>query len=116
MDDRPRPTVVLLGVSCPDTLVDTKAVAALCLGVLAAATGWALGGIVPATIALVLAGQASSELTEGQGWRTGGHYVLWARRLAWTGLVSAAIALVIVLIIGLWQATTGIQDFPSTVD
>jgi (hydroxyamino)benzene mutase len=101
----------------PDTAPDTKAVAAFCLGLLGAATGWVLGGAIPATIALVLAGQGARELREGEGWRTGARFVTWARRLAWTGLGLAVISLVVLVSIHLLQdASAGQQDFPPTVD
>jgi len=96
--------------------VDTKAVAALCLGVLAAATGWALGGAVPATIALVLAREASREIAEGQGWRVGTRCVTWARRFAWIGLGLATVSLVLLVLLRWWQPGAPPRDFPSTVD
>ncbi|MFD0594684.1 hypothetical protein ACFQZ4_21565 [Catellatospora coxensis] len=50
----------------PEPVADTKATAAFGLGLLAAVTGLAVGGIVPATIALVLARQAREELHAGR--------------------------------------------------
>lgn len=101
----------------PDTTTDTKAIAAFCLGVLGATTGLALGGAVPATIALLLAGQGVRDLEEGQGWRTGAKYLVWARRLAWIGLGLAAISLaVLVAVLLLEGAAANVKDFPPTVD
>ena len=101
----------------PDTRRDTKVVAAFCLGVLGAVTGLALGGAVPATIALVLARQGARDLEEGQGWRTGAKYLVWARRLAWLGLGLAAISLAILVAVRLLQdAGANVKDFPPTVD
>jgi hypothetical protein len=101
----------------PDTVVDTKVVAAFCLALLGVVTGPALGGAVPASIALILARQGRRELEEGQGWRTGMRYVVWARRLALIGLGLAAISLVMVIVVRLLSdAVGGYPDFPPTVD
>jgi hypothetical protein len=101
----------------PDIVPDTKAVAAFCLGVLAAATGLALGGAVPATVALLLARQGARELEEGQGWRSGARYLVWARRLAWLGVGLAAVSLATLVAVHLLQdAGASVKDFPSTVD
>lgn len=99
----------------PDTTPDTKVLAAFCLGVLGAATGLALGGAVPATVALVLAKQGARELQEGEGWRTGARYLVWARRLAWLGLGLTAISLAILSAVWLLE-DAAVPDFPSTVD
>jgi (hydroxyamino)benzene mutase len=100
----------------PDTVPDTKIVAAFCLSVLGATTGLALGGVVPATIALVLARQGGRELEEGRGWRTGARYLAWARRLAWLGLGLAAMSLVILVVVRLLQDSAGVKDFPPNVN
>ncbi|HZM75135.1 MAG TPA: hypothetical protein VFC19_05375 [Candidatus Limnocylindrales bacterium] len=101
----------------PDITPDTKVVAAFCLGILGATTGLALGGAVPATIALLLARQGARELEEGRGWRTGARYLVWARRLAWLGLGLAAISLATLVAVRLLQdAGANVKDFPPTVD
>lgn len=101
----------------PDIVSDSKAAAAFCLGVLAAVTGFMVGGLVPATIALVLARQASTDLDTGAGWRAGDRYLHWARRLAWTGIGTAVCAIVLIVVVRLLQdAGTGQRDFPATVD
>jgi len=101
----------------PDTVPDTKVIAAFCLGLLGATTGLALGGVVPATVALVLARQGARELEEGRGWRTGARYLLWARRLAWLGVGLAVMSLVILVVVRLLQdASAGVKDFPPNVD
>ena len=101
----------------PDTVPDTKVVAAFCLGILSAITGLALGGAVPATIALLLARQGARELDEGQGWRTGVGHLVWARRLAWLGLGLAAISLATLVAVRLLQdAGANVKDFPPTVN
>jgi hypothetical protein len=99
----------------PDTTPDTKVLAAFCLGVLGATTGLALGGVVPATIALVLTRQGARDLAEGEGWRTGAKYLVWARRLAWLGLGLAGISLAVLVAVRLLEDAT-VPDFPSTVD
>ncbi len=79
--------------------------------------GVALGGVVPATVALILARQADAELASGQGWRTGAEYVLWGRRLAWTGVGLAITALVVLVTVLLLDGVDGReQDFPPGVD
>jgi hypothetical protein len=101
----------------PDTVLDTKAVVVFCLGLLGAATGLALGGVIPASVALVLARQGAREIKEAEGWRTGVGYLVWGRRLAWIGLGLAAGSLVILVAIHLFQGIGGThQDFPPTVD
>lgn len=101
----------------PDPIPDSKAVAALCLGILGALTGVMLGGAIPATVALVLAGQASSELVDGQGWRTGTGYVLWARRTAWLGIgLAVAASALLVTVLLLQGAGGGQRDFPPNID
>ncbi|WP_144121748.1 hypothetical protein [Catellatospora sichuanensis] len=101
----------------PEPVADSKATAAFGLGLLAAVTGPAVGGIVPATVALALARQAREELQAGEGWRTGAGRVLWAERLAWLGLVLAGLSLVALTV---WLFLRGVhfgtQDFPPTVD
>ena len=99
----------------PDTTPDTKVLAAFCLGVLGATTGLALGGAVPATIALILARQGSRDLAEGEGWRTGARFLVWARRLAWLGLGLAVISLAVLVAVWLLE-DAAVPDFPSTVD
>ncbi|GHJ46172.1 hypothetical protein Cs7R123_35140 [Catellatospora sp. TT07R-123] len=101
----------------PEPVADSKATAAFGLGLLAVVTGLALGGMVPGTIALALARQARAELREGQGWRTGAGRVRWAERLAWTGIVLAAVsALALTVLLVLRGVRFGRQDYPPTVD
>jgi hypothetical protein len=101
----------------PDPVADSKATAAVGLGLLAAVTGLALGGVVPATVALVLARQAREDLRAGAGWRTGAGRVRWAERLSWIALALAALSL---LTLTVWLVLRGVrfgdQDFPPTVD
>ncbi|MFC7242637.1 hypothetical protein ACFQO7_09095 [Catellatospora aurea] len=101
----------------PEPVADTKATAAFGLGLLAAVTGLAVGGIVPATMALALARQAREELRAGEGWRTGAGRVRWAERLSWLALALAALTL---LTLTVWLFLRGVhfgtQDFPPTVN
>lgn len=104
-------------VDDPDPVLDSKAAAAVCLAVLGCATGILIGGAIPATLALVLARQASAELETGRGWRLGERHVLWARRLAWTALGLAGLSIAVVLAVHLLQdAGVTDRDYPPTVD
>jgi (hydroxyamino)benzene mutase len=101
----------------PEPVADSKATAAYGLGVLAVVTGLAVGGVVPATIALLLAGQARGDLRDGEGWRTGEGRVRVARRLAWIGIAMAVVTVVTVAVVVLLRdAGAGDQDFPPTID
>ncbi len=100
----------------PDIAPNSKAAAAFCLGVLGAATGFMIGGLIPATVALVLARQARADIDTGAGWLTGHRHLLWAQRLAWTGIALAAIALSALLVFRLLTDLGGERDFPPTVD
>lgn len=101
----------------PEPVADTKATAAFGLALLAAVTGLAVGGIVPATIALALARQAREELRTGEGWRTGAGRVRWAERLSWLALALATLTL---LTLTVWLFLRGVhfgtQDFPPTIN
>ena len=85
----------------PDVVPDSKATAVLALGVVAVLTGPLIGGVVPATIALVLARQARTDLRAAGGFLSGARRLRTGTSLAWSGIILAAAALVIVTIIGL---------------
>jgi hypothetical protein len=85
----------------PDPVRSTKARAVLALGIVATVTGFFLGGLVPATLALLLARQARAEQVAAAGFLTGGRLLRVGVALAWVGIVLAATALVIASIIGL---------------
>src|SRR5947209_1465542 len=85
----------------PDPVRSTKARAVLALGIVAALTGFFLGGLVPATLALLLARQARDERVASAGFLTGGRALRVGVALAWVGIVLAATAVVIASIIGL---------------
>jgi hydroxylaminobenzene mutase len=101
----------------PEPVRDTKATATFWLGVLAVVTGLTIGGAVPATVALVLAGQARRDIADGRGWRRGGRLVTIGERLAWIGLGLAALALASALMIGLWRRWHAPEhDFPPSIN
>lgn len=101
----------------PEPVVDSKATAVYGLGLLAALLGMSVGGIVPGTIALVLARQARADLREGAGWRTGADRIRSGERLAWLGIllaIAAGIVMVSLAVLdGAWQPQ---RDFPPGVD
>jgi hypothetical protein len=102
----------------PDPVRSTKSGAVFALGLVAALTGLFVGGIVPATVALMLARQARREAYASGGYLTG---AVWLRRgesLAWTGIVLAATILVIAVVVGVVQLadSPGGRDFAPTVD
>jgi len=85
----------------PDPVASTKARSVLALGVVAALTGFFLGGLIPATLALLLARQARREQIASAGYLTGNRRLRVGVALAWVGIVLAATALVLATIIGL---------------
>src|SRR3954454_23839203 len=101
----------------PEPVRDTKAVAAYVLGWVALVTGPLVRGIVPAIVALSLARQARAEIEDGAGWRTGAHLVTRGERLAWAGLILAALAVAVAVTIGvLMRSADPVHDFPPGVD
>lgn len=116
------PSVVSPGVSRhpldPDPVRATKARAVFALGLFGALTGLFVGGVVPATVALVLARQARREAYLSGGFLTGSVWLRRGERLAWTGLVLTAVVVVVAVVIGvvrLAEAPYG-QDFAPNVD
>jgi (hydroxyamino)benzene mutase len=101
----------------PDPVGSTKAGAVLALGIAAAVTGFFVGGLVPATLALVLARQGRAELVAAGGFLTGGRALRVGVALAWLGICLAATALVIATIIGLLHmAQSSGRDYAPTVN
>lgn len=102
----------------PDPVRSTKARTVFALGLVAALTGLFVGGVVPATIALLLARQAWREAYASGGYLTGGDLLRRGERLAWAGLVLAATSLVVAAVIGVVHLATAPvgQDFAPTVD
>ena len=101
----------------PDPVRSTKATAVLALGIVAVVTGPLLGGVVPATLALVLARQARADVRAAQGFLLGGRRVRTGVRLSWAGIVLALGVLVVATVIGLLRfAGSGSHDYPPSVN
>ncbi|MFK3981259.1 hypothetical protein ACI2K4_12865 [Micromonospora sp. NPDC050397] len=102
----------------PDPVRSTKARAVYALGLVAALTGVLLGGVVPATVALVLVRQARREAYASGGYLTGSALLRRGERLAWAGITLAAATTVVLLVIGLLNVvgTPGGRDFAPTID
>jgi hydroxylaminobenzene mutase len=101
----------------PDPVRSTKASVVLALGIVAAATGFLVGGLIPATLALVLARQATAELAAAGGYLTGRRSLNVGVALAWVGICLAAAALVLAAIIGLLHmAQTSGRDYAPGVN
>lgn len=101
----------------PDPEPSTKARAVFALGLIGLLTGPLIGGVIPATMALLLARQASREAWQARGYLTGTALIRRGRTLAWCGLVLALAALVVAAIAGLLHlaATPQGTDFaPGT--
>ncbi|TDB70947.1 hypothetical protein [Micromonospora sp. KC721] len=102
----------------PDPAPASKARAVFALGLMAALTGLFVGGVVPATVALHLAREARREAYASGGYLTGAARLRRGERLAWTGLVLAALAVVALVVIGVVryaEAPFG-RDFAPNVD
>ncbi|AVT39107.1 hypothetical protein [Plantactinospora sp. BB1] len=102
----------------PDPVRSTKSRAVFALGLMALLTGPAVGGIVPATVAMLLARQARREAYASGGYLTGAAWLRRGERLAWAGMVLAATAVVVATVIGVVQWADGSvgQDFAPGVD
>src|SRR5215469_4470981 len=85
----------------PDPARSSKAGAVLALGVVAAVTGFFVAGVIPATLALLLARDSRREMIAARGYLTGGRRMRVGVALAWVGIVLAATALVLAAIVGL---------------
>jgi hypothetical protein len=100
----------------PDPLPASKAGAVLALGVVASITGIFVGGLVPATIALLLAREARQDMRDAGGFLTGGRRIRTGVTLAWVGVVLATVTLVVATIFGLLTLAAGSHDFAPTVN
>nr|WP_306216280.1 hypothetical protein [Actinoplanes sp. RD1] len=102
----------------PEPAPSTKARAVFVLGLVAFLTGALVGGVIPATLALLLARQVEREHYAAGGYLLGARWVRRGRRLAWAGLVLALTALVVATIAGLlhFAAAPGGQDFDPDTD
>jgi (hydroxyamino)benzene mutase len=85
----------------PDPERATKARAVFALGLVGFLTGAFVGGVIPATIALLLARQAARDAYAARGYLTGSAWIRRGRRLAWAGIVLALATLVVATIAGL---------------
>ncbi|MEV4345486.1 hypothetical protein AB0J83_13515 [Actinoplanes sp. NPDC049596] len=102
----------------PDPEPSSKARAVFALGLVGFLTGPFVGGVIPATLALVLSRQAARQAYEAQGYLTGSAWIRRGRRFAWAGLVLALTTLVIAAIAGLLHlaASPGGPDFAPGTD
>ena len=102
----------------PDPAPSTKARAVFVLGLAALVTGAFVGGVVPATVALILARQVRREAYAARGYLTGAAWVRRGERLAWTGIVLAVAALVVATIVALLHVAGSPlgQDFDNGTD
>ncbi|MCA2212983.1 hypothetical protein [Jidongwangia harbinensis] len=100
----------------PDPVTATKARAVFALGLIALLTGPLIGGVIPATIALLLARQTHRQQYAARGYLTGSAWLRRGRRLAWAGLILALTALVVAVITGLLHVAAPGQDFDANTD
>ena len=85
----------------PDPAPSSKARAVFALGLVGFLTGAFVGGVIPATVALLMARQAAREAYAAKGYLTGSVWIRRGRRLAWAGIVLALATLVVATIAGL---------------
>jgi hydroxylaminobenzene mutase len=101
----------------PEPVPSTKARAVYALGVVALITGPFVGGVVPATVGLLLARQVDRQAYRAGGYLTGSAYVRRGRRLAWAGIILALTTLVVAGIVGLLHLAGGSSpDFTPGTD
>jgi len=101
----------------PDPSGSTKARAVYALGLVGFLLGPFIGGVIPATLALLLARQTHRQQYAAGGYLTGSAWVRRGRRLAWAGIILALTALVVAVIAGLLHvAGTPGQDFDTNTD
>lgn len=100
----------------PDPTRSSKASAVYVLGVVAVLTGPFVGGVIPATIALLLAREVRADLHRAEGYLVGTRRYEKGVTLAWTGIVLAVAAIVVAVVRGLYLwAGTGAADIDPTV-
>ncbi|WP_374271725.1 hypothetical protein [Actinoplanes sp. M2I2] len=102
----------------PDPAPSSKARAVFALGLVGFLTGAFVGGVIPATVALLLARQTARQAYASQGYLTGSAWIRRGRRLAWAGIVLALTALVVASIAGLLHlaGSPGGPDFAPGTD
>lgn len=102
----------------PEPVVATKARAVWLLGLASLLTGPLVGGVVPATVALLLARQFRQDAYPAGGFLIGRSRVRLGERLAWTGILLAGVAVTVAVIVGMFQLTGSPAGsrFPANVD
>ncbi|HEU0237729.1 MAG TPA: hypothetical protein VFR11_00400 [Micromonosporaceae bacterium] len=85
----------------PDVTRSTKAIIVLALGVVAVVTGGLVGGVIPATVALIVARSARADLIAARGYLTGAKMMRIGVLLSWIGIVLAITAIVVAGILGI---------------
>ena len=101
----------------PEPAPSSKARAVFALGLVAFLTGAFVGGVIPATIALLLARQVRRQAYAAGGYLTGAAWVRRGHRLAWAGILLALATLVVAVIAGLLHfagSPTGPDFGPGT--
>ena len=99
----------------PDPVPSTKAAAALALSLIALVTSPFIGGVIPAIIALRLAGQADADIAASDGFLLGAARSRRARNLARIALAITALLIVLALVWWVFRlAAAGPQ--PQQVD
>ena len=101
----------------PEPAPSSKARAVFTLGLVAFLTGALVGGVIPATIALLLARQVRRQAYAAGGYLTGAAWVRRGQRLAWAGIVLALATVVVAVIAGLLHfagSPTGPDFGPGT--
>ncbi len=77
------------------------------IGALAAAiASWVFCPLIPAVVALVLAGTAERNIAESRGWKTGTGLVTAARIVAWINIGVFLAALVFFLLVAVTSGST----------
>jgi hypothetical protein len=109
------PAVALRHPADPDPTRSTKAGAVYALGVVAVLTGPFVGGVIPATIALLLAREVRADLHAAEGYLVGTRRHQKGVTLAWAGIVLALAAIVVAVVraLYLWAATGGVDIDPT---
>jgi hypothetical protein len=99
----------------PDPVRSSKATVVLLLGVVSVLMGPLVGGLIPATVALVLARQARADLAAASGYLVGSGRLRLGTRLAWVGAGLGIAALVVAVVIGIVSLASGSElDFPNS--
>src|SRR5262245_998522 len=76
----------------PDVTRSTKAIVVLVLGIVATVTGGLVGGVIPGTVALIIARSARADMVAARGYLSGVRMMRAGVFLAWVGIVLAIAA------------------------